>query len=435
MINKPLEDYTTQDLLNILNETVDAIIIVDSKTNKYRSIVKKGIFEQLFGETGEYHDLIKKLWFHLENSSEEITSDYKNFVSYYGEFKGKYSRRLKLFLEGSDTPHIVQMNVYPFNGSGKYVFALDELADDEYVEEYMTRRKVSAIQNTFLFSMIVDLNADTTNSISVTEISDDTVNSSIAYSQWRLMIVNMIHPKDKDLFLQFSNPDYLKNNLGMGSQTSFDCLMKNLEGEFIWVKLIFSRAHTASEADFRFVFMVQDINDSTLELMDTLKKYETLAHKDSLTGLLNRAGIETEINADISDFNNDKEPVSLLMIDLDNFKTVNDTYGHSVGDNTLKIFAQILETCTKSQRIYVGRWGGEEFVVLIRDCSQEEALELAESIRKMVEEKDFGKAGHITCSLGVSSLKAGDSFEDIFNRIDKAMYSSKESGRNRVTVN
>ena len=433
MINKALGEYTADDLLAILNENVDAIVMVDTTLNKYRTIVRKGIFNKIIDETGEYYDLIQKLWFHLEESNEEIVSDYKAFVAYYGEFKGKYSRRLKIFLEGSKTPHIIQMNVYPIKDTDKYVFAMDELDDDEYVEEFMTTRKVKTIQSTYLFSMFVDLIRDTTSSISVTEISDDTVNASIKYSQWRLMTVNMIWPEDQKQFLKMTDPEYLKENLSPGRTATFDCMMKNLEGVFIWVKLIFSRAQTTNEDDFRFVFMVQDINDDTVELMSTLEKYENLALEDPLTGLLNHGGIKTEILNAIDLVKKDSESAFLMMIDLDDFKNINDTYGHSVGDNTLKRLAEILMESTNDKNAYVGRWGGEEFVIVYYCTGSDEAFNFAEGLRVKVEEAEFEKADHITCSVGISQLKGSDSFENAFDRVDKAMYASKEAGKNKVT--
>ena len=197
-----------------------------------------------------------------------------------------------------------------------YIFAMDELNDGENVEEHATSSKVTTIQSTYLFSMYVDLISDTTSSICVTEISDDTVNATIKYSQWRLMTVNMIWPEDQKQFMTITDPEYLKANLSTGRTTSFDCKMKNLEGVFIWVKLVFIKAET-SDDEFRFVFMVQDINENVKELMSTMKKYESLALKDPLTGLFNRGGIETEIRNAIELFKNGGSDVALLMLDLD----------------------------------------------------------------------------------------------------------------------
>ncbi len=433
MRNKALEDYTLEDMLVLFNENVDAVVMVDNTIKKYRSIIRKNIFVDLLDETGDYGDLIQKLWFHMGNSNEEITEDYKAFTSYYGEFKGKYSRRIKVFLEGETTPHFVQMNVYPVKDSDKYVYAMDVLDDDEYVEEFTTTKKVNAIQNTYLFSMFVDLNTDETGSICVSEISDETVKSSIKYSEWRLMTVNMIWPENQKKFLKTTDPEHLKKNLKPGHTTTLDCMMKNLEGEYIWVKLIFARTQTSKD-EFRFVFMVQDIDEDMKERMITLKRYEGLVHTDPLTGLYNHGKIQTEIHNAIDGHEKNGEPVSIMMIDLDNFKKINDTFGHSAGDATLKTLSDVLKKSVEGKSASVGRWGGEEFVTVLEGYSGDETYSFAERLRKTIAEEDFGEVGHITCSVGVSLLGSEDSFEDLFDRMDKAMYSSKKAGKNRVTI-
>ena len=432
MINKPITEFTDEDMIDLIHVNVDAVVVVDKTIRKYRAMFRKGIFKSFIDETGDYSTLIQKLWLHMGDSNEEIAENYKAFIDYYGNFKGKYSRRLTLFLEGETTPHIAQMTVYPIQDTDKYVFVMDELDEDEYVEKFATEKKVSTIQNTYLFSMYVDLYADTTSSISVTEISDETVNSTIKYSQWRVMIVNTIWPDDKKQFLTWTDPEYLKENLGPGRTMSFDCMMMNLENEYIWVKLIFSRAESRDD-EFKFVFMVQNINDNALEMMSTLKKYESLALRDSLTGLFNHGGMDTEIKNAIEIFKKGGQSVSIMMLDLDHFKYINDTFGHAAGDKALKDFGGIIKDYFEDKRATVGRWGGEEFVIVIRGVTENEAFDYAEELRKKIEQTEFENIGQITCSIGISRLKEGDTFNDIFNRIDKAMYNSKAEGRNRVT--
>ena len=433
MADKVLESYTMEDISVILRENVDAVLLVDASINKYRTISKHGFLDTFIADEGEYNELIEKLWIHLGNSNEKISKDYTVFVSYYGDFKGKYSRRLKIKLDGEESPHVVQMTVYPLKEKDKYVFVMDALDDDEYIQEFMTTKKVTTIQNTYLFSMYVDLVRDTTSSISITEISEDTVNASIKYSDWRMMIVNMIWPEDQEQFLRRTDPEYLKKNFSPGRTSSFDCQMQNLEGKYIWVKLIFSRAETKNEDDFRFVFMVQDIHENSIELLSTLKKYEEMALTDPLTGLFNHGGIETEMYNAIDKHKKDGEPVGLMMLDMDYFKNVNDSFGHSVGDVTLKKFAEILSDFMADEKAFVGRWGGEEFVIVCYGHSGDEFVQFAENLRQTVEEADFPEIGHITCSIGVTDLKAEDTFDEAFNRIDKAMYTSKENGRNTVS--
>ena len=434
MGKKVLDSYTIEDVPGLFRDYVDAVIIVDSELYQYKSIIRRDIFTEVVDETGSYEDLIEKLWFHFGDNNEKITDDYRVFISTFGDFKDKYSRRIKIFLDGSDQPHIVQLTVYPLGDSGQYMFVMDELDNNEYVQENMTSSKVATIQNTYLFSMYIDLVRDTTSSISITEVSDETVNSNLKYTEWRQMIVNMFWPEDQEQFLRRSDPEYLKQNFTPGRTASYDCMMMNMEGKYIWVKLIFSRAETKNEDDFRFVFMVQNIHENSVELLSTLKKYEQLALTDPLTSLLNHGGIETEMYNAIDLHKKKGEAVSFMMLDIDHFKDVNDKYGHAVGDNTLKFFANILTESIEDEKAPIGRWGGEEFVIVCLGKDGKAANDLAEKIRKRVEDSDFPEIGKVTCSIGVSEIKDDDDFDVLFNRMDKAMYSSKENGRNRVTL-
>ena len=429
-MSKQLDEFTLQDAASFIESGIDAIIVVDSEEDSYKALVKKGMFEDFIDDTGSYKALTQKLWFHLNNEQESaVTEDYQVFIPRFGKFKGKYSRRLKLFKDGE--PHSVQMTITPYEGA-IYLLILYELDSSEYMKEFLTNEKVSTIQNTYLFSMYVDLFKDTTSSISITEISDDTMDAEIKYSQWRMMIVNMIWPDDQELFLERTDPNYLKTHLQPGRTSSFDCLMKNLEGKYIWVKLIFSRAETNNADDFRYVFMVQDINENSMQLMSTLKKYEELASKDTLTDIFNHGRIETEIHNAIEIAGRTDRNISMMMFDIDFFKKVNDTYGHAVGDMTLKHFAYIIKKYFEKKNAVIGRWGGEEFVAVCYDTDIEEAKQFAEEIRTNVSKVSFNVAGNITVSSGVTQIKNSDKFEDAFDRMDKALYQAKSDGRNCV---
>lgn len=434
MAEKSLYDYNLSDVSGLFFENVGAVVIVDPAIDTYKTIVCRGMFESLLKESGIYHDLILDLWFHFNESNEKITGEYQIFADNTGVFKTKYSRRLKIVLEGEEKPRFVQLTVYPFEDTKKYIFVMDEFADNESLQEALTSKKIDAVQSTFLFSMYIDLVADTTSSINVSEISDDVVNYNLKYSDWRMMIVNMIWPEDQEQFLRRTDPEYLKANFTPGRTSSYDCMMRNLEGKFIWVKLIFSRAQTYNDDDYRFVFMVQDIHDDSIEMLSTLQTYEEKATKDPLTGLYNHGEIENQFNSAITHRQKSDEPISLLMMDLDHFKDVNDNYGHAVGDTTLQHFAKIILDIIPEEKFIAGRWGGEEFVLICRDKNSTKAAELAESIRAKVDEYLFPEIAHITCSIGVTELKADDDFTEAFNRLDKAMYSSKQNGRNKVTV-
>jgi diguanylate cyclase (GGDEF)-like protein len=339
-----------------------------------------------------------------------------------------------LFLEDEEKPHLVQLTVYPFDDAQKYIFILDEFIDSESLQESLTSKKINTIQGSYLFSMYIDLVQDTTSSINVTEISEDVVNYNLKYSDWRMMIVNMIWPEDQEQFLRRTDPEYLKKNVTPGRTSSYDCMMRNLEGNYIWVKLIFSRAQTYNEDDYRYVFMVQDNNETSMEMISTLQQYEEKATRDPLTGVFNHGEIESQLNNAIANCQLTNEPASIMMFDLDHFKSVNDNYGHSDGDTTLKCFAGILAKVAEEKKLVAGRWGGEEFVVVCRGNNGDEGLAIAEDIRQKVETYEFPNIMHITCSGGVTEVKEGEDFQTAFDRMDKALYASKEGGRNKVTL-
>ena len=425
-----ISNITFDDAVRYAGQSADAIIVADGKADVYKALARRGFLPEYLNEEGRYLDLIERLWYHFNNSEDKVIEDYHVFIPTAGKFVGKYSKRLNITF--NETAHIVQMTIYPMEEEQLYLFVLDELDGSLYIDETLTTKKVSTIQNTYLFSMYVDLVKDTTNSISITEISDEVMNQQLKYTDWRMMIVNMIWPDDKDIFLERTNPEYLKKNLAPGRTTSFDCLMMNLEGKFIWVKLIFSRAETLNPDDFRFVFMVQDIHENAEELMSTLKKYEDLASKDPLTAIYNHGRIETEMFNAIENIKKNGGNVAMMILDIDYFKRVNDEFGHSVGDITLVRFAKVITDFLRDNKAVAGRWGGEEFVAVIYDIDKEAAVNLAEALREKVAAEYFTNIGHITCSIGVTSAGPDDDLNTAFNRMDKAVYAAKSAGRNCV---
>ena len=231
--------YTKESISDLLFQKIDSIIIVDAEKDTYQTVKKQGLFETFVENEGSYKSLVEKLWFNLNGSPKKITDDYHVFIPMMGKFKGKYVDRVNLNID--EKTHLVQISIYPIDEScTKYVFILDELDNSEYLRDFLTDRKIDTIQNTFLFSMYVDLIKDISYSINITEISNNPQNYDVKYTTWRQMIVNMIWPDDQKLFLERTDPEYLKKNLEPGRATSFDCQMKNLEGVFIWVKLIFT---------------------------------------------------------------------------------------------------------------------------------------------------------------------------------------------------
>ncbi len=430
---KPAQ-YTSEDVIRLFSKLVDVIIVVDRTTEKYRTVIRRGMFETLFDEEGDYNELISTLLIHLNTTSEKLPEGYQAFLPNYGTFTTKYSKRLKLVINEGEQPHIVQLMVYPLVEEDAYMLIMDELDSNESEQENQTYRKVETIEKTFLFSMYIDLVEDMTGSLNISEISEDEVQAELKYTDWRNMIVNVIGKDDQALFLERSDPEYLKKMFTPGRTSSFDCLMQNLEGVYIWVKLIFSRIDTGDPDDYKYVFMVQNIHEEATAMFSSLKKLSEMALTDSLTGVFNRGKIETSVKNAVKEWGEQKNPLSMMIIDIDHFKSVNDEYGHAVGDKTLKRFAHVISDCLKEEKADIGRWGGEEFVVVYYDKTLEEAVDMAEKLRAVVAESPMPNAKKVTCSIGVAQVKENDKFEDVFERMDKALYAAKSGGRNKVVA-
>ncbi len=426
--------YTREEVIRLFGELVDAVIVVDKTADKYRTVISRGIFTRLLDAEGDYKDLLSTLLIHLNTTSEKLAESYQAFIPTYGTFTDKYSRKLKLVINEGEAAHIVQMTVYPIADEDAYMLIMDELNPEENEMENQTYRKVETIEKTFLFSMYIDLVEDSTGSLNISEISEEAVQAELKYSDWRNMIVNAIGQEDQALFMERSDPEYLKKMFTPGSTSSFDCLMQNLDGVYIWVKLIFSRIDTGDPADYKYVFMVQNIHEEATAMFSSLKKLGEMALTDSLTGVYNRGKIETSAKNAVKDFaeSESKDPLSMMIIDIDYFKAINDELGHAVGDKTLRQFARIITDNCKDEKADIGRWGGEEFVIVLYGKTRDEATELAEKLRAKVADFTMLYGKKITCSIGVAEAREGDSFEDIFNRMDKALYKAKSEGRNRV---
>ena len=176
----------------------------------------------------------------------------------------------------------------------------------------------------------------------------------------------------------------------------------------------------------------QEIQNLQNQLITT----KTEAELDYLTGLLNRRRFERALSDLLKDFHTRNYPSSLIILDIDNFKKINDTYGHPIGDQILKEIALILKTFLRGNNI-PARVGGEEFAILVPGATTQEAKNVAERIRKIVETRTFtipqGEL-KVTASFGVTSTKKNDTNQSIYTRADEALYKAKQKGKNQVVV-
>jgi two-component system cell cycle response regulator len=182
------------------------------------------------------------------------------------------------------------------------------------------------------------------------------------------------------------------------------------------------------------VIKERQLTEERIRMMEKLQK---LAITDGLTKLYNSRSFYSQLELEVDRFNRYKHPLSLLLLDIDHFKDYNDTYGHLEGDKVLVRFSQLIKSCLRTNDSAY-RYGGEEFTVILPETGGEEARTVAQRIRTALETEKFspldGQTVTITISIGVTQYHPKEELSTFIQRADKAMYLSKQNGRNKVSV-
>lgn len=182
----------------------------------------------------------------------------------------------------------------------------------------------------------------------------------------------------------------------------------------------------------KIVGFVSTGKDVTKEML-MRQEIEHIAMIDQLTGIYNRHKFEQMLVLEVERSRRFGQQLSLILIDIDHFKSVNDTYGHDIGDEVIICLVKIIQENIRKLDIFA-RWGGEEFLILSPDTDLDKVQALAEKLRLAVEKADFPKVSHITISQGVGMFEKEDTFDAVFKRVDQGLYYAKEHGRNQVGV-
>lgn len=202
---------------------------------------------------------------------------------------------------------------------------------------------------------------------------------------------------------------------------------KNLkkDGSTYWIKLVVTPIFDENGTIKAYTTINEDITDK--------KIIEKLSIKDKLTDIYNRAKLDDLLQLEFLRAKRYKNEFSIIILDIDFFKSVNDKYGHLEGDRVLINFANILKSQTRKTD-FVGRWGGEEFLIICPNTNINQAQSAANKLRKKIEDFDFELDLNITASFGVTSYKQNDDIDDMLKRADTVLYYCKNAGRNRVEV-
>lgn len=191
--------------------------------------------------------------------------------------------------------------------------------------------------------------------------------------------------------------------------------------------------HHLAKANRRIRNTLNDLHQAQAQLEAQNKVFKLLSITDALTGLFNRLKLDEDLSYAIKRSNRTKSEFSIILLDIDHFKWVNDQFGHLFGDELLKAFSSLLVSSVRESDI-VGRWGGEEFLIICPDTGLQGCKKLAEKLRKTITEYTFSEEKVFSASLGIAVHQQDEKADALVGRVDKALYRAKEQGRNRLEI-
>jgi len=236
-------------------------------------------------------------------------------------------------------------------------------------------------------------------------------------------IYDFVHPEDRGKVAEIAK----RRDTGEKFTEKYIIRVITGENKIKWVEI------TSETISFRNrncgIGSVVDITDRK-KLEENLRNLATI---DQLTGIYNRYAFERFLEKEINRAERYGTKFALIMFDIDNFKQINDIYGHQAGDKALKEIVQVVKEHIRKADIFA-RWGGEEFMILVPIKNKSDAYKIAEKIRKTVEDHNFRNIKHLTISIGISFYKEGDSIKSLIRRADTALYEAKKTGKNKTVT-
>lgn len=216
----------------------------------------------------------------------------------------------------------------------------------------------------------------------------------------------------------------LWNTISKGLEWSGELKGKTKSGQLYWLSITIV-PYIENDKIIGYTSVSKNITDR--------KIIEKVSETDALTQIYNRLKLDKQLEKEFNRYIRYKQVFSLILIDIDYFKQVNDSFGHLVGDNVLIDLSNILKNNIRSTDI-IGRWGGEEFLIICPNTDINGSYRLAEELRRTVENFEFNIVKHKTISLGITEIKDSDNILTLLKRVDKNLYKSKENGRNKVSL-
>ncbi len=228
----------------------------------------------------------------------------------------------------------------------------------------------------------------------------------------------------------------MRHVLNTSMLAEVEAYVRHKEGHLVPISI---RIAPVREVEHQFVVAVEifSSNSPRFAMRQKLEELQDMAMFDSLTGLANRRFVEMSLATRLEELKRYGCPFAVMFIDVDKFKSINDLWGHQVGDQMLKMISSTMINTLRSCDI-IGRWGGEEFVALLINMKEDALYQVVERFRRLVEKSamklDNGSFLSATVSIGATIARAGETVDLLVDRADKLMFESKKQGRNLVTV-
>jgi len=248
-----------------------------------------------------------------------------------------------------------------------------------------------------------------------------------------------MHPDDREKVVQFC---IAQSQNSVDHEADYRAL--TAAGDYVWIRDVVHVVRDDNgevDALIGFMFDISERKKTEEQLLTLQKQLEEYSYKDGLTGVANRRMFDTVLATEWANAQRTRQPLSLILLDIDHFKQFNDHYGHVQGDDCLKSVGQALSRAASRPRDFVGRFGGEEFVLVLPETDEAAARHIAERCRQQVRQQRIAHARSavsslLTISLGVGTIVPGahDRPLDFLNSVDKLLYQAKQRGRDRLEV-
>lgn len=272
----------------------------------------------------------------------------------------------------------------------------------------------------------------------ITILTDLTTIKFASHSFWNMLFVKNkeaffeIYPSFLDVFI--THEHYIYGNtpdefLNRYFESDADMRLVSIIGENGPTAFFISLDKIKDTKEELFVITLTDISSIQTSRLDALHR----ASHDRLTKIYNRSAFEKALEHEFLRTKRYGRPLCMALLDIDRFKLVNDSFGHLIGDEILILFAREIQIILRKTDTFA-RWGGEEFVILMSETHIQDAYKVCETVRKHIEKLMHPIAGNITLSIGVTAITPNDTPPSTFTRCDKALYTAKSNGRNRVEL-